>query len=91
MAMRPTPSSRPAGLTLAAVRVAWLVERLSRRVSRGLFSAPRPPLPRHHFTNEVRTIDLQTPLRAARKPPREVVFIPEDEYFREVERVLESV
>ena len=84
-------NAHPASLAIAAVQVAWLLERLSRGLSRRLFVAPTPLLPRQHHLQEARGLRLETPLRAALKPPREYVFIPEDEYYQDVERVLGSL
>lgn len=86
----PSRAERRAGgrLTLIALRFTLLLERVSRR----LFEPPaRPVIPRFARHADTRGLELDRPLHAALKPPDEFVFVPQDEYFDEVERLLESV
>lgn len=78
---------RPESRALLAVQFTWWLERVSRRF---IVPQPKPPIARFHQVNLVRTLPLEQPIYAARKPPKGYVFIPEDEYFREVEHVLDA-
>ncbi len=78
---------RPESRALLVVQFTLWLERVSRRF---IVPQPKPPTVRFHQVNLVRTLPLEQPIYAARKPPREYVFIPEDEYFREVEHVLDA-
>jgi hypothetical protein len=78
---------RPESRALLAVQFTLWLERVSRRF---VMPQPKPPIARFHQVNLVRTLPLEQPIYAARKPPKEYVFIPEDEYFRDVERLLEE-
>lgn len=70
---------------LAAVRVALLLERLSRR----LYPVPpRPPVTRDRRVALSRELALERPLHAARRPPKSYEFIPQDEFFERVECLL---
>lgn len=71
---------------LIILQVAWWLERMSRR-----FFVPtiKPPTTRFHQVHAARPLLLEQPIYAAHKPPTEYVFIPEDEYFQRVERILE--
>ena len=73
---------------LLAVRLAFLLEQVSKNF---VPNAPSPPMPRFQFTNSVQGLSLETPLYAAFKPPKDYEFMLEDEYFRRVEALLETV
>ena len=74
---------------VTAIGFALFLERVSRR----LFAPPPKPVTArwHRLESAPAALGLERPLYAARRPPSEVVFIPQDEYFERVERVLESV
>ena len=89
--MRPrSPASRPARWVMAGlvVRIAWTLERLSRRFVPG---APKAPPERLQFAHLARALRLEQPVYAAKRPPQAYVFIPEDEYFQQAEALLAGV
>jgi hypothetical protein len=78
----------PATRVTLAVQIALLIERLSRNIQ----PAPPKALPeRLQFNSEVRGLDLEQALYAARKPPTGYEFIREDEHFKRVERLLRDL
>ena len=48
-------------------------------------------MPRFQHTNRVQSLSHEMPLYAAFKPPKEYVFMLEDEYFERVEALLQKV
>ena len=48
-------------------------------------------MPRFQHTNRVQGLSLEMPLYAAFKPPKDYVFMLEDEYFERVEALLGRV
>ena len=73
---------------LLAVQLALLLEQISRKF---VPNAPNAPMPRFQHTNRVQGLSLEMPLYAAFKPPKEYVFMLEDEYFERVEALLQKV
>jgi hypothetical protein len=73
---------------LLAVQLAFVLEQISRKF---VPNAPNAPMPRFQFTNQVQALSLEMPLYAAFKPPKDYVFMLEDEYFNRVESLLEQV
>ena len=71
-----------------AFSVALLLERLSKNVQP---APPSVPLPRHQYRGGVADLQLEQPLRAVGRPPKQYEFIREDEYFERVERLLGSL
>jgi hypothetical protein len=69
-----------------ALQLALVLERISRKF---VPNAPSVPMPKFQHTSKVQDLTLEVPLYAAFKPPKEYVFMPEDEYFKRVEALLE--
>jgi hypothetical protein len=73
---------------LLAVQLAFVLEQISRKF---VPNAPNAPMPRFQFSNRVQNLSLEMPLYAAFKPPKDYVFMLEDEYFNRVESLLDQV
>jgi hypothetical protein len=73
---------------ILAVQLAFLLEQVSKKF---VPNAPNAPMPRFQFSHSVQGLSLETPLYAAFKPPKDYVFMLEDEYFKRVESLLEQV
>ncbi|HWG84244.1 MAG TPA: hypothetical protein VNT60_02080 [Deinococcales bacterium] len=83
-------TGRPRRTSLIAVRLALLLERLSRRL--GSLPLPvRPVTPRVQEWRERRhRLDASRGVHAARRQREGIEFIPRDQYFRDVEQLLEG-
>jgi NhaP-type Na+/H+ and K+/H+ antiporter len=68
--------------------VAFLIERLSRNIQG---APPKAPPARLRFNRDVRGLNLEQAVYAARQPPARYEFIREDEHFRRVERLLQNL
>jgi hypothetical protein len=73
---------------LLAVQLAFLLEQVSKKF---VPNVPNAPMPRFQFSNRTQVLNLEIPLYAAFKPPKEYVFMLEDDYFKRVESLLEQV
>jgi hypothetical protein len=73
---------------LLAVQLAFLLEQVSKKF---VPNAPSAPISRIQFTNALHGLSLEVPLYAAFKPPKNYVFMLEDQYFEQVEALLEQV
>ena len=81
---------KAAFLAVLTLRIAFWLERVSRRF---IAVMPHAPAAKFDLVATRRELSLERALYAARtsKPePAGYEFVPEDEYFRRVERLLES-
>jgi hypothetical protein len=78
---------KAAFLAVLTLRIAFRLERVSRRF---IAVIPHAPAAKFDLVATPRELSLEESLYAARKSAREYEFVPEDEYFRRVERLLES-
>jgi hypothetical protein len=80
---------KAAFLTVLTLRIAFWLERVSRRF---VAIMPHAPAAKFDLVANRRELSLEQRLYAARNPTRNPAnnyeFIPEDEYFRRVEQVL---
>jgi hypothetical protein len=77
---------KAAFLTVLTLRIAFWLERVSRRF---VAVIPHAPAAKFDLVAVRREVRLEQALYAARKSAREYEFVPEDEYFRRVEGLLE--
>jgi hypothetical protein len=77
---------KAAFLAVLTLRIAFWLERVSRRF---IAVIPHAPAGKFDLVASPRELSLEQSLYAARKSAREYEFVPEDEYFRRVERLLE--
>jgi hypothetical protein len=77
---------KAAFLTVLTLRIAFWLERVSRRF---VAVIPHAPAAKFDLVAAPRELRLEQALYAARKSAREYEFVPEDEYFRRVEGLLE--
>ena len=81
---------KAAFLAVLTLRIAFWLERVSRRF---IAAMPHAPAAKFDLVAARRELRLEGALYAARTSKLEPVgyeFVPEDEYFRRVERLLES-
>ena len=80
---------KAAFLAVLTLRIAFWLERVSRRF---IAVIPHAPTAKFDLVAARRELSLERALYAARtsKPEAAYEFVPEDEYFRRVERLLES-
>ena len=71
---------------VAGVHFVFWLERVSRRF---IAVIPHAPAAKFDLVAAPRELSLEESLYAARKSAREYEFVPEDEYFRRVEHLLE--
>jgi hypothetical protein len=77
---------KAAFLAVMTLRIAFWLERVSRRF---IAVIPHAPAAKFDLVAAPRELNLEESLYAARKSAREYEFVPEDEYFRRVERLLD--
>ena len=80
---------KAAFLAVLTLRIAFWLERVSRRF---IAAIPHAPAAKFDLVASRRELSLEQSLYAARTSNLEAAyeFMPEDEYFRRVERLLES-
>jgi hypothetical protein len=82
---------KAAFLAVLTLRIAFWLERVSRRF---IAVIPHAPAAKFDLVASRRELSLEQALYAARtstlESAREYEFVPEDEYFRQVERLLEA-
>jgi hypothetical protein len=78
---------KAAFLAVLTLRIAFWLERVSRRF---IAVIPHAPAAKFDLVAAPHELSLEQSLYAARKSAREYEFVPEDEYFRRVERLLEQ-
>jgi hypothetical protein len=82
---------KAAFLAVLTLRIAFWLERVSRRF---IAVIPHAPAAKFDLVASRRELSLEQALYAARtstlESAREYEFVPEDEYFRQVERLLAS-
>jgi hypothetical protein len=77
---------KAAFLAVLTLRIAFWLEQVSRRF---IAVIPHAPAAKFDLVASRRELNLEHTMYAARKSPREYEFVPEDEYFRRVELLLE--
>ncbi len=77
---------KAAFLTVLTLRIAFWLERVSRRF---VAVIPHAPAAKFDLVAAPRELRLEEAVYAARKNALEYEFVPEDEYFRRVEHLLE--
>ena len=77
---------KAAFLTVLTLRIAFWLERVSRRF---VAVIPHAPAAKFDLVAAPRELRLEEAVYAAQKNAREYEFMPEDEYFRRVEHLLE--
>ena len=77
---------KAAFLAVLTLRIAFWLERVSRRF---VAAIPHAPAAKFDLVAVRRELRLEEVIYAARKNAREYEFVPEDEYFRRVEHLLE--
>ena len=77
---------KAAFLAVLTLRIAFWLERVSRRF---VAVIPHAPAAKFDLVAVRRELRLEEAIYAARKNAHEYEFVPEDEYFRRVEHLLE--
>ncbi len=77
---------KAAFLAVLTLRIAFWLERVSRRF---VAVIPHAPAAKFDLVATPRELRLEEAVYAAQKNAREYEFMPEDEYFRRVEHLLE--